>query len=190
MKRMLLPLVALLALSCGPIAEQVEGGGASSACATKQDCLSGLVCLEGTCATPPASCQSSLECPDLQICDPAQQVCIPPTPVSCVDDGDCAAAGGASVCDQQSGSCAPPGATGSAATGDHPPPTTDEPPANDEPPVSTDEPPLIDEPPPGDATATEACLPEDEDCELSDDRCCDGFHCCPVFKICVPDWWD
>jgi len=34
------------------------------------------------------------------------------------------------------------------------------------------------------------CLDEGEDCDLGDDRCCDGLHCCPVFRVCVDDWWD
>lgn len=33
------------------------------------------------------------------------------------------------------------------------------------------------------------CIEEDGDCEEYDD-CCDCFHCCPVLKECVPDWWD
>jgi hypothetical protein len=33
------------------------------------------------------------------------------------------------------------------------------------------------------------CLPKDEPCENYDD-CCECLHCCPVLKICVPDFWD
>jgi len=35
----------------------------------------------------------------------------------------------------------------------------------------------------------ECCIEEGEDCE-DYDECCDCYHCCPVFKECVPDWWD
>jgi len=39
----------------------------------------------------------------------------------------------------------------------------------------------------------ECCTEEGEDCEFSTDdiqgACCDDFHCCPVFKFCVPDFW-
>lgn len=37
------------------------------------------------------------------------------------------------------------------------------------------------------------CLPENEPCDPSnvlDERCCEHFHCCPVFKVCVPNWWE
>jgi hypothetical protein len=45
----------------------------------------------------------------------------------------------------------------------------------------------------GDTDVDDVCLPEGEDCVFEgslDDACCGGFHCCPVFKICVVDWWE
>jgi len=35
-------------------------------------------------------------------------------------------------------------------------------------------------------------LAENEPCDwsLTDERCCEHFHCCPVFHICVPNWWE
>jgi hypothetical protein len=37
----------------------------------------------------------------------------------------------------------------------------------------------------------EGCLPENEACDPGgDERCCEHFHCCPVFHICVPNWWE
>jgi len=43
-----------------------------------------------------------------------------------------------------------------------------------------------------DGECVEECIEPYEDCEDYDD-CCDdgddGYHCCPVLHICVPDWW-
>jgi hypothetical protein len=40
--------------------------------------------------------------------------------------------------------------------------------------------------------APQECIAPDEDC-VSFDDCCDepdqGYHCCPIFHICVPNFW-
>jgi hypothetical protein len=171
-------LVGVLAFSaCGSIVDEDQSQVASNAtCITKQDCLSGLICADGLCAEPSGACDSSLQCPDNQICAAAHGLCVPPYPVPCSQHEDCGAAGGASFCDGERGHCMPPGA-GSAQN------IADE----GQSPSSTEDPaPLQEE-------GTEQCLPEGEDCVFEsslDDACCGGFHCCPVFKICVVDWWE
>lgn len=40
------------------------------------------------------------------------------------------------------------------------------------------------------ATGDQQCLPLEEPCSFDDDVCCEHTHCCPVFLICVPNFWE
>lgn len=62
--------------SASPAGPHCVGGVcAASNCTTKRDCDVGLVCEQGQCTAPPASCATSADCPGQQTCDAFALTC-------------------------------------------------------------------------------------------------------------------
>lgn len=118
---------------------------------------------------------------------------------TCTDDDDCP---GELVCDEPTGVCALADrgpqqegertdiSEGQAPADDAPAPEEEAPsaeaPPEDAPPESA--PPDDDG---GDGNGNDdQCLALEEECSFDDDACCEHTHCCPVFLICVPNFWE
>lgn len=58
-------------------------------CESKETCPPGMVCREGNCTDPPATCSGPEDCPGQSVCEGFSRTCIDPNQGGCVTSADC-----------------------------------------------------------------------------------------------------